>query len=328
MRKIKGLFSVLKDWINIQKSFLDDIYYFWKITSKFNASCKTNDDLEKMQYTLLRENHTIEKGLSMRSPKKGFGQEKVKRLLERLNSYFNKYGQLDIEFLAYPLATIQHYIDYTKSKGIKIDEIEYEFNKLLKKSKLVIPNYAGVVQVSKDQVLNECNKSFESLLFSRHSIRYFSNVPVQNEIIEKALNLAQRTPSACNRQGWKTHIFQGEKSIELIKWQGGSRGFENEIKYSILVTANLKAFLYYEIHQAYIDGGLYAMNLINALHSLGLGTIPLSCGFTHHKLKQLSNFNIPENEVPIVIIGIGNLLDNFNVAVSSRKKISETNNFH
>lgn len=328
MRKIKGLLNFLRDWIKIQKSFLDDIYYFWKITSKFNASCKTNDDIEKMQYTLLRENHTIEKGLSMRSPKKGFGQEKVKRLLEKLNLYVNKYGELDIDFLAYPLATLQHYIDYTKSKGIKIDEIENEFNNLLKKSKLTIPNYAGVVLISKDQILNECNKSFESLLFSRHSIRYFSNAPVQNELIEKALNLAQRTPSACNRQGWKTHIFQGEKSIELIKWQGGSRGFENEIKYSILVTANLKAFLYYEIHQAYIDGGLYAMNLINALHSLGLGTIPLSCGFTHRKLKQLSNFNIPKNEVPIVIIGIGNLLDNFNVAVSSRKKISETNSFH
>lgn len=328
MRKIKGLLNFLRDWIKIQKSFLDDIYYFWKITSKFNASCKTNDDIEKMQYTLLRENHTIEKGLSMRSPKKGFGQEKVKRLLEKLNLYVNKYGELDIDFLAYPLATLQHYIDYTKSKGIKIDEIENEFNNLLKKSKLAIPNYAGVVLISKDQILNECNKSFESLLFSRHSIRYFSNAPVQNELIEKALKLAQRTPSACNRQGWKTHIFQGEKSIELIKWQGGSRGFENEIKYSILVTANLKAFLYYEIHQAYIDGGLYAMNLINALHSLGLGTIPLSCGFTHRKLKQLSNFNIPKNEVPIVIIGIGNLLDNFNVAVSSRKKISETNSFH
>lgn len=328
MRKIKGLLNFLRDWIKIQKSFLDDIYYFWKITSKFNASCKTNDDIEKMQYTLLRENHTIEKGLSMRSPKKGFGQEKVKRLLEKLNLYVNKYGELDIDFLAYPLATLQHYIDYTKSKGIKIDEIENEFNNLLKKSKLAIPNYAGVILISKDQILNECNKSFESLLFSRHSIRYFSNAPVQNELIEKALNLAQRTPSACNRQGWKTHIFQGEKSIELIKWQGGSRGFENEIKYSILVTANLKAFLYYEIHQAYIDGGLYAMNLINALHSLGLGTIPLSCGFTHRKLKQLSNFNIPKNEVPIVIIGIGNLLDNFNVAVSSRKKISETNSFH
>ena len=102
----------------------------------------------------------------------------------------------------------------------------------------------------------------------------------------------------------------------------------SQIRTSILVTANLKAFLYYEIHQAYIDGGLYAMNLINALHSLGLGTIPLSCGFTHDKLKGLADFDIPKNEVPIVIIGVGNLLENFNVAISKRKNINLTNKFH
>ena len=110
--------------------------------------------------------------------------------------------------------------------------------------------------------------------------------------------------------------------------QGGCRGFESEIRNSILVTANLKAFLSYEIHQAYVDGGLYAMNLINALHSLGLGTIPLSCAFDCDKLKLLSQFNIPEYEVPIVIIGIGHLYEKFNVAVSERKEISKTNTFH
>lgn len=70
------------------------------------------------------------------------------------------------------------------------------------------------------------------------------------------------------------------------------------------------------------------MNLINALHSLGLGTIPLSCGFTHDKLKKLVDFDIPQNEVPIVIIGVGNLLENFNVAISKRKDIGQTNRFH
>jgi len=328
MKKIKELLSSFKEWIKIQKSFLGDLLYFWRLIIRFNASCKTDSDLEKMQYTLLRENHTIEKGLSMRNPKKGFGQEKVKRLLERLKLYFNRYGEINIEFLSYPLGTIKHYIDYTKSTGVKIDIIEKEFDNLLKVSKLNVPNYAGVVSISKNKILNECNKNFESLLISRHSIRYFSNAPVEKDLIEEALTLAQRTPSACNRQGWRTHVFQGDLSIKLIKWQGGSRGFENEIRCSILVTANLKAFLYYEIHQAYIDGGLYAMNLINALHSLGLGTIPLSCGFTHHKLKQLKEFDIPENEVPIIIIGVGHLLNNFKVAVSTRKRITETNKFH
>ena len=326
---MKRLLSRLLQLVRIRLSLWKDIFYFHKLTIKYNASIHTDNDIEKMQYTLLRENHTIEKGLSLKNPRKGFGQQKVLKLLKRLNKYFDVYGKTDKEFLIYPLGTIKHYIHYTKSTGVEIPIIEREYKILIEKSGFVdVKEQGGIIQVSKDEILKKCNSSFESLLNSRHSIRYFSKETVTKDIIEKALNLAQRTPSACNRQGWHTHVFQGEESVRLIKWQGGSHGFEDEIRTSILVTANLKAFLYYEIHQAYIDGGLYAMNLINALHSLGLGTIPLSCGFTHDKLKGLADFDIPKNEVPIVIIGVGNLLENFNVAISKRKNINLTNKFH
>lgn len=326
---MKRLLSRLLQLVRIRLSLWKDIFYFHKLTIKYNASIHTDNDIEKMQYTLLRENHTIEKGLSLKNPRKGFGQQKVLKLLKRLNKYFDVYGKTDKEFLIYPLGTIKHYIHYTKSTGVEIPIIEREYKILMEKSGFVdVKEQGGIIQVSKDEILKKCNSSFESLLNSRHSIRYFSKETVTKDIIEKALNLAQRTPSACNRQGWHTHVFQGEESVSLIKWQGGSHGFEDEIRTSILVTANLKAFLYYEIHQAYIDGGLYAMNLINALHSLGLGTIPLSCGFTHDKLKGLADFDIPKNEVPIVIIGVGNLLENFNVAISKRKNINLTNKFH
>ena len=328
-QKMKRLLSRLLQLVRIRLSLWKDIFYFHKLTIKYNASIHTDNDIEKMQYTLLRENHTIEKGLSLKNPRKGFGQQKVLKLLKRLNKYFDVYGKTDKEFLIYPLGTIKHYIHYTKSTGVEIPIIEREDKILMEKSGFVdVKEQGGIIQVSKDEILKKCNSSFESLLNSRHSIRYFSKETVTKDIIEKALNLAQRTPSACNRQGWHTHVFQGEESVRLIKWQGGSHGFEDEIRTSILVTANLKAFLYYEIHQAYIDGGLYAMNLINALHSLGLGTIPLSCGFTHDKLKGLADFDIPKNEVPIVIIGVGNLLENFNVAISKRKNINLTNKFH
>lgn len=319
----------LLQFVKIRLSLWKDILYFHKMTIKYNASIRTDNDIEKMQYTLLRENHTIEKGLSLKNPRKGFGQQKVLKLLRRLDKYFDKYGKNDKEFLIYPLGTIKHYILYTKSTGVEIPTIERKYKILMEKSGFVdVEEQGGIIQVSKDEILKKCNNNFESLLNSRHSIRYFSKESVTKDIIEKALILAQKTPSACNRQGWHTHVFQGEESVNLIKWQGGSHGFEDEIRTSILVTANLKAFLYYEIHQAYVDGGLYAMNLINALHSLGLGTIPLSCGFTHDKLKRLARFDIPQNEVPIVIIGIGNLLDNFNVAISKRKDMKLTNTYH
>lgn len=326
---MKQLAIKIRQFLKIHKSFLADIIYYYKLIIKYNASINTDNDVEKMQYTLLRENHTIEKGLSLRNPRKGFGQQKILNLLDRLNLYLCKYGEKDKNFLYYPLGTIKHYISYTKSNGVEIPAIEEKYKSLVDKSGLIdIKEQGGIVQITQNDILKQCNTNFKSLLMSRHSIRYFSKEDVAKDAIDQALKLAQRTPSACNRQGWHTHVFQGEKSINLIKWQGGCHGFEDEIRTSILVTANLKAFLYYEIHQSYVDGGLYAMNLINALHSLGLGTIPLSCGFTHSKLKELNHFNIPENEVPIVIIGIGNLLDKFNVAISKRKDIHLTNTYH
>ena len=319
----------IKKELCLQKGYLSEAYHFWRLTVKYNASHHTDDDIQKMQYTLSRETHTIEKGMSMRNPRKGFGQQKVTYLIKRLGIYCDRYLMQNKEFLEYPLSTIKNYIDYTHKTGVDIHQIESSFNTLLSKAGFdTISGKAGVMVETKENILSKCNKDFESLLYSRHSIRYFSEEPVSDGIITKALELAQRTPSACNRQGWLTHVYRAPRSVELIKWQGGSRGFEDEIKCAILVTANLKAFLNHEVHQAYIDGGLYAMNLINSLHSLGVGTIPLSCGFTYSQLFKLKDFGIPEFEVPIVIIGIGNLLKEFNVAVSERKDTSMTNRFH
>lgn len=309
--------------------YVKEAWHFWHLTRRYNASNHTDKDIEKMQYTLSRETHTIEKGMSMRNPRKGFGQEKVTNLIVRLKKYNRLYGKIDSSFLNYPLSTIKSYIDYTNKTGVSIPEIEKSYAELLGTTGFEFVNVnSGIIKESKDHIQSLCNKDFESLLFSRHSLRYFSKESVSKEILNKALDLAQRTPSACNRQGWKTHIYMGNQSVELIKWQGGSRGFEDEIRCAILVTANLKAFLSFEVHQAYVDGGLYAMNLINALHSLGLGTIPLSTAFQYQKLSNLKTFGIPENEVPILIIGIGCLQNEFNVAVSTRKDIELTNNWH
>lgn len=312
--------------LKIQWRLLRECRTYYRLIRKYNASVHPSKDIQKMQYRLLRENHVIEKGMSMRNPRDGFGQKKIIKLLDGLDLYFHLYSSEDLKFLEYPLSTIMAYIESMQSNNVAIPIIEEKFNTLLKKTGLDnVKVHAGVKEVSKEEILKSCNNDFKSLLNSRHSIRYFSKEQPDKSLIEEALNISKKTPSACNRQAWATYVFFEEKSYDLIKWQGGARGFEEEIHCSILITANLKAFLEYEIHQAYVDGGLYAMNLINSLHFLGLGTIPLSCGFGTKKLQGLKAFRIPEYEVPIAIIGTGKLLDNFNVAISSRKSIEETN---
>jgi len=325
MYLINNYYQKLKMYFN----FLRESFVFLVLTLKYNASVQTDKDIIKMQYTLLRENHTIEKGMSMRNPRKGFGQQKVINLILRLDKYVDLYLTQDADFLNYPLSTIKNYIQYTKESGVDIPQIEKSYHNLLDKAGIYdVRDHAGIYIDTKTHIQSECDRDFKSLLYSRHSIRYFSKEQPDINIIQEALKLAQQTPSACNRQGWKTHVFMGEDSINLIKWQGGCKGFEDEIHCSILVTANLKAFLSYELYQAYVDGGLYAMTLIYSLHSFGLGTIPLSTGFLSPKIKGLRHFNIPENEVPILIVGIGVMTDNIKVAVSERKYIDKTNTFH
>lgn len=305
---------------------------FFKKSISHNASVNTYQNEAKIQYTLSRENHVIEKGLSLKDPKNGFGQEKVSRLIDNLNLYTTLYPNADREFILYILSTINVYINYIKGHDHLTLTNEALFYKLLEKlnvtgSELLTP--AGIKSIYKNDILKSCNTSFDSLLNSRHSIRYFDKTIPDPALIEKALILAQQTPSACNRQAWITHVFTNNNSHNLLKDQGGCRGFEEEIHCSILVTANLNAFLSYEVHQAYIDGGMYAMNLINSLHSLGLGTIPLSCGFYYTKLDAImKKYGINDNEVPIVIIGVGNLLEQFNVAISTRKSITKTSIYH
>lgn len=323
-------FVVLRPKTSIERGFASEMKRFYELLAKYNANVSTDSDMEKMQYTLLRENHVIEKGMSIKNPRLGFGQQKVAALIARLSEYYKRYGVVDKKFLEYPLDTVQEYIKYTTETYVEIPAIEKSFKDLCSRVGYRPRILAGgVVNVKCASVKQLAGGDFDELTRSRRSIRYLNQLKLPTrEEINKALSIAQRTPSACNRQAWHTHVFQGKQAVELVKWQGGSRGFEEEMTSAILVTSDLKGFLWHEVHQVYVDGGLYAMNLINALHYIGFGTIPLSTGFEWTKLKDLSRFGIPENEVPIVIIGFGNLLDEFKVAVSARKNIDKTNVYH
>lgn len=213
-----------KKCLGTNRQFLVEAIGFYRSLSKHNASVHTEASLSKMQYVLLRENHVIEKGLSLRNPRKGFGQQKVLALIGHLEKYVRLYGEKDDAFLDYPLATLSSYIDYTQRQGVEIPAIEHEFARLLALAgRETTERNSGVKEVLKETVRKECGKDFESLLYNRHSIRYFSTEKIPAGFLHKALLLAQQTPSACNRQGWLTHVFQGEESTRLVKWQGGGR---------------------------------------------------------------------------------------------------------
>jgi hypothetical protein len=322
----------IKARLPLSLQFLIEVLSYWRKLCRYNASINTDRDITKMQYAILRENHIIEKGMSMQNPRRGFGQAKVSKLLEHLRLYNQLYGQTNNDFLTYPIATIKAYISYQHQNGVDIDKICTAFTQLCQEAnidvtKVQIP--AGIEPMTASTLQEQASGDFQSLLYSRHSIRYFKDIIPSKDLLEKALLLASRTPSACNRQAWHTHIYFGDDAHEMLRMQSGCNGFYNDIHCCIVVTADMKGFLGHEPFQCYIDGGLYAQNLINALHFIGLGTIPLSCGFLNsHLLEIQRKFNIDDNEVMIVIIGTGIMYDEMNIAVSTRRPIPYTNTYH
>jgi hypothetical protein len=79
-----------------------------------------------------------------------------------------------------------------------------------------------------------------------------------------------------------------------------------------------------ERFQCYIDGGIFAMSVLNALHYQKIAAVPLN--WSHHvendqKLRALG-FVKPSEKV-ILMIGIGDAPAKFKIATSHKRSASE-----
>ena len=160
----------------------------------------------------------------------------------------------------------------------------------------------------------------------RYSIRNFTDEEVDYNLIEQAIRMAQKTPSVCNRQSSKVYIFRNEEDRQLVlSYQNGNRGFGHLVNKVLIVTSDLQNFVSVgERNQCWIDGGMYAMSVVYALHSLGLGTCCLNWSVEYEVDRRLRKAaNIPDSEAVIMMIAVGHIPEQLSVAQSPRKSIEE-----
>lgn len=122
------------------------------------------------------------------------------------------------------------------------------------------------------------------------------------------MRLAVKAPSACNRQPWKVyHTTDPHKRDAALALQAGNRGFGHKIPNLLIVTADLRAFMPgEERYQIWIDGGIFSMSLIQAFHSLGIGTCCLNWSVSPKRDKQLRKiFNIDPSQSVIMMLAAG-----------------------
>lgn len=290
----------------------------------FNAKNASSDRL-RLQYYLTKHYHIIEKGLALPSPKPGFGQPKILNILKMAKLYEDTYGE-DKLILSINKALIA-YLDFHKDKGYKLPtDFHSTLTSYLGRKDLSPATAEGGLKLkSKNSLLNLDLQSFNDFVKGRHSVRDFSSEEVSNEILASIISIAQYTPSVCNRQAWRAHCYSNPNQIKkILAMQNGNTGFTDSINKLIIVTGDAKGFSKNESNQIYIDGGMFSMSLLYAIHSAGLGACPLNtCVYFKQELKIKSIANIPPNERVIMMIAVGSLKDRFQVAYSARNPLNQ-----
>lgn len=264
----------------------------------------TLSDEKQFEACITRLYHTIEKGLAFPEYRPGFGKSNLDKLLRQMESYAEQYDT-EAFFYRTALSCLHAYLKKNAECGHEDPELQARIGKLPG-----TPNDCGGVITARPTTAEERDAmDYASFVKSRHSVRHFSAEPVDPEKTKAAIRLAQHTPSACNRQGWKARIVADKKVLsELLANQNGNRGFGEEIDQMIVVTSDLRYFNQErELHQVFIDGGMYAQSIIQALHHEGLAMIPLSASLWEEQENAVRELlHIEDAERLIMFIGVGN----------------------
>jgi nitroreductase len=141
----------------------------------------------------------------------------------------------------------------------------------------------------------------------------------------KVIKSAQSAPSACNRQSVKVFHVKGEERCKgILDIQGGSKGF-SQVNDVLIVASDLSLYTNaLEVNTCYVDSGLFAMNLLLALHYYKIGSCPLLWNDETERGEQLRKIvSIPEKYEIALVIPIGYYPEEVKYSVSKRKEVFE-----
>lgn len=191
--------------------------------------------------------------------------------------------------------------------------------------KVASRNGGGTIDVEAETLRKLWSIDFEQFAGARHSVRNFSPEPIDKTLIERAVSIAQKAPSVCNRQGWHVYALTDRDAIRrALVFQNGNAGFRECIPCLLLITGDNSTMLFtHERNQIWVDAGLFSMALVYALQSLGLASCCLNLSVPFNVEKKLGElYRVPRNERVVMMIAVGHIPDRLLVAYSERNPVS------
>ena len=283
----------------------------------------------KYDSTLIKEYHKIEKWLTYPNFRPYFWKKVIEHIFDIIDSYWKKYWLTHGAKIA--LNTIHAYIEHHKKNDFTneyITSLEEKFNTLLSQYEYSVWESFEwwILEVKKHNILKELPENPEKFFNSRYSIRDFEDSAVDISLIEKAIDIARKTPSVCNRQSWKAYLLTKKEDIlNALKYQNGNSWFNTKIDKLLIITTDLSCFhIGTERYQNWIDGWMFAMSVVYWLHAVGLWSCCLNwSAYFYNDMKVRKTFPIQKNESIIMMIAVGNIPEKLKVTQSPRKELND-----
>ena len=287
--------------------FLSDLKSTWHHMYWGNDEKMTEVQL---QAKLIFYYHKIEKGLCMPGKKRLFALEVVPKVIQLLKTWETSERSLSDPIYIGAINSLRSYKELISREKLDPNGLITTVTSDFLDSRSEVSSEADTpIRISKAQLdAVVSSDEFRNLCELRRSFRDFSERPIPDIAIRSAIEVAQLSPSACNRQPCKVYVTQDQALKEsVLSHQNGNTGFGHIAPALMVVTSDASHFFgAIERNQPYIDGGLFSMSLLYALQVQGLVSCCLNWCVTPATDKRVhSILSIPDSERIVMCILVG-----------------------
>lgn len=299
----------------------------WAQSRRFHTwmSRETSTDKTRVETRLAFDIHRLEKGLSHRHFRYGFGMSVLHEIAQRMRML----EQTDPEYVRNPfymqgVAALSEYRRRHEAAGYDLSAAKALFPQhVWDKAGADDTQIAGSLIMDTSSKKDNLNRGFIKLAEGRYSVREYASTPVKQDLLDKVYQVAMKTPSVCNRQASRIYQVTDSTVIEsVLDIQGGFRGYTAP-PVLLLITSDIRAFMNEnERNEPFVDGGLFAMSLLYALEAYGLAACPLNAMFSHTQdIRTRKLLSLPDYEFPVMYIAVGNFPESVPVCRSTRRTV-------
>lgn len=143
-------------------------------------------------------------------------------------------------------------------------------------------------------------------VFTRRSVRTFSDKKVEAEKLDKILRAGMQAPSAGNQQPWEFIIIRERKNLDELSSYNPYAGCLKSATLGIIVlfNKNSKSLKYPEYWQQDLSSA--TQNIMIEATELGLGSVWLGTAPDLQRMKFIKDlYNLDENLIPFSVIALG-----------------------